>query len=704
MADWWEAAPLASAAPAQPTPAAGANWWEAAPLAQEAAQAPAPVQRAEVPQGVTRITVTPQGSDRGTVDAAARGAAQGLTANFSDEIRGLVEAGGANPDDPASVYKLISGALQYFGGDQEAKQRYDAAVARERELNQQAETQHPVASTAGQVGGALALPIGAMGQAATLPGRVAAGVGVGAAFGGASGAGAATDANSRITQGITGAGVGGALGAAGPVLLKGVELAGSGVSKALEPIVNSIRGYREPEGEAARRVVSSISRDYRNGTPGLSGGEFRAAQAEGTPVKVMDLGGETTRALARSAANTSPEGRAVLGRAIDDRYEGQTGRLTDWLRSSFNYPDAMAQQAALENVAKTINRPAYAKAYAQGRAGIWDDELSAMSEAPAVRSAVQAATRTIQNKSATSTNDPALISRWVNGGKPTLEFWDQVKRELDQGINVAKREGRREDFATLTDIKNTLISKLDAAVPDYARARSGASQFFGAQDALEAGQKFVTENFANKEARAAIAKMSPIERHLFQDGFVSRFIETLERTGDRRNVLNQIAQSPAAREKINIALGPQKAAELEAKLRVEGIMDLARGAVQGNSTTARQLIEAGLAGGTGYGIVTGDWNPKNVFTAAFVGGVARGAAAKANTKIDQRVAKSVADMLVSDNPRILQRGVSIVAKQPVFLNALRKADAAIARVSGGQSGGVPLLQGPVASRADDKQQ
>jgi hypothetical protein len=36
------------------------------------------------------------------------------------------------------------------------------------------------------------------------------------------------------------------------------------------------------------------------------------------------------------------------------------------------------------------------------------------------------------------------------------------------------------------------------------------------------------------EARRALAQMTPQERQLFQDGFVSRFIETLNQVGDRR--------------------------------------------------------------------------------------------------------------------------------------------------------------------------
>ena len=61
----------------------------------------------------------------------------------------------------------------------------------------------------------------------------------------------------------------------------------------------------------------------------------------------------------------------------------------------------------------------------------------------------------------------------------------------------------------------------------------------------------------------------------------------------------QIANSDAAREQMDIALGPQRATELQDFLHVETVMDAARSAVQANSTTAQQLVELGLAGGAG---------------------------------------------------------------------------------------------------------
>lgn len=684
---------------------ASGNWWDADPVAgsQPATDGP------NIPANITRVTVRPEGAqarlpqqgapagDRGIVDATARGAAQGLTANFGDEIRGLVEASGANPDDPASVYSLLSGALRYWSGDQDAKKRYDEAVARERGLNKAAEEQYPVASTLGQIGGAVAVPIGAMGQAATLPGRIAAGAGVGAAFGGASGAGEGNGALDRASRAIVGAGVGGALGGAAPVAIEGIV---RGARAAATPIANAVRGIRDVDSEAARRVVGAIQRD-QGIDPGaasrLTPGEFASSVQGGGPVTIMDIGGETTRALARSAANTSPEGRAVLGRAINDRYEGQASRVSDWLRSAFHYPDADAQARALADTARTANKPAYAKAYAQGRAGIWDDELSELSQAPIVQDAVRAATKQAQNKSAGA---GASVSRWVNNGKPTLEFWDLVKRQIDQEINVAKRAGRNEDVATLSEVKNAIVQKLDDAVPSYAQARAGAASFFGAQDALEAGRKFVGNNMSAAEARRALAKMTPTERQLFQDGFVSELLDTLSKVGDRRSVLNKIAASPAAREKLNIALGRQKASELEAGLRVEGIMDLARNAVQGNSTTARQLAELGLAGGT-YGISTGgnvlSPSPSALMNAAIVYGAARGKSA-----INERLARRVAEMLTSNDPRILLQGIRTVARNENLFNSLRIVDRGLARVGGEQSSSVPVLQAAGVGRADDK--
>lgn len=653
----------------------------------------------------------------GTGESIARGVMQGATGKFSDELYALSKAGGGGIDDPRmGIDHLIGGAIKYFTGDKDAKAAYEAEVAKERERNKQAATEHPIAYTASEIGGAMAVPAGVGGAAVTLPARMIAGAAAGGGFGALSGAGEGEGAAETIDKAMTGGGLGVMTGGAAPVLMRGVEAVAPYAAKAIEPVKNAMRGYSEPEAEAARRVVSSIARDYKNADPGLSGAELVAARAAGQPVKVMDMGGETTRALARSAANTNPEGRAILNRAIDDRFEEQSPRLASWLRSTFHYPDATAQQDAIDTIARTVNRPNYAKAYSEGANLKFTETLEQISQAPVVQEAIRRAMASAKNEAAKlGFTPPKTPFRFDETGRlklkvnedgstmePNLQFWDHVKRALDKtGTPEAK------DWARI------LREHLDEVVPSYATARAGAAKFFGAGDALEAGQNFVgaSQRFGIPETRKALAKMSPEERQLFQDGYVSRLVQTIEKTGDRRNVVNQIMGSPAAREEMHVAIGPVRTKELEARLRVESIMDRMRGAVQGQSTTMRQLAEAGLAGGIsgggGYAAVTGDWNPKDMavagFASALMSGGGRYVGGKIQSGIDQRVAKKVAEMLVSDDPKVLQKGLAIVAKNNSVMGALRTADDALARAGGSQLSGASVPQLPIGpGRAEDQ--
>jgi hypothetical protein len=641
--------------------------------------------------------------DRGVIDATARGAAQGLSANFSDEIRGLVEASGANPNDPASLSALISGALKYWSGDKDAKKKYDEAVQRERAANKTAEEQHPIASTVGQIGGAVVLPVGVGAQAATLPGRIAAGAATGGVLGGVAGAGEGEGGIDSLVKAGTGAMTGAALGGAAPAAIEGVI---RGARAVAQPVANTLRGVRSVDDEAARRIALAAERDMQidpQGARRLSAQEFVQNSQNGGPAALIDVGGETTKALARSAANTSPEGRAALNAVIDPRYEGQSVRVNDWLRKTFNYPDAEAQQAAIEQASRNVNRPAYQKAYQEGSHGIWDDGLEQISQAPVVQDAIRKATITGANDAAkagfTPVRNPFQMSRETgrmelrtdqNGttALPNLQFWDTVKKNLDK---VGTRDAQ--------DFSRVLREHLDAQVPSYQQARAGAAHYFGASNALEAGQNFITSKMDNAAARQALAKMTPNERQLFQDGFVSQYQKMLNEVGDRRNILNKIAESPAARERLEIAMGKQKAAEFEAIQRVEGVMDLARTAIQGNSTTARQLAELGLAGGA-YGFSGGATNPLDpgaMMNAALVYGAARG-----RNKINERLSRRVAEMLASSDPQTLLRGIQVVARNRELFNALRGADRGLARISAGQAPTMPAIASIGVGRASDQ--
>lgn len=644
----------------------------------------------------------------GYVKAALKGLESGVSLGFSPQIAGAGAQAGLMEEMPYLSDEQLADVKRSGGPEGAYTQARDAEKASQEDARQN----YPKTYVGGEVAGALALPLpGATGATvAARAGRAAlTGGAVGTVAGASEGDGLADRAAHALTGGIIGAGLGGV----GAPLVEGVAAAGG---RALAPVINTIRGKVRPDDEAARRVVNFIQRGIEsdpNAEERLTPQEFTASRMQpgGGPAVLADIGGEPTRALARSAANTSPEGRRALNKVVNQRFEDQSQRVIGWLQDAFNYPDAAGLQKAIDQVQKSTLGPRYKAVYRAGDKPLWNPELERLTSSPDVVAAMREAATKGKSRAVTEgfggfnpgvsvdQSGNVTFAKGPNGVPtyPNLQFWDYTKRALDDAANAAGRSGRKEEAATLGNLARQLRGELDNLVPSYKGARATAASFFGAENALEAGQNFVTSKLKNREAAEALAKMSPMERQLFQDGFVSKFIDTLSEAGDRRNILNQIAASPAARARLNIALGPQKATQLEAGLRVEGIMDKLRTSVQGNSTTARQLAELGLAGGTDV-----DARLPRSFSEVAIKAI--GAALNAGRRvIDQNVSRRVAEMLASNDPAVLTRGLRIVAKNPGMMNALRSADEKIAAVAGEQAKNIPALQAPSAAGADQDQ-
>jgi hypothetical protein len=132
------------------------------------------------------------------------------------------------------------------------------------------------------------------------------------------------------------------------------------------------------------------------------------------------------------------------------------------------------------------------------------------------------------------------------------------------------------------------------------------------------------------------------------------------------------------RNELELVLGRARAHELQTLLRSERIMDRPRTAVQGNSTTVRQLAELGLMGSGGvglggYGLYNQD--PTQITLGTLMTGLAAG-----GRHVDQRVMRNVADILTSQDPSRLVRDRitrQVVQQQPIgpataqALNAVR---------------------------------
>jgi len=666
------------------------------------------IERTPEGRAIVRITKKTY-PDAGVGDALTRGVAQGATAGFADEMQAMSEAGGAT-NDYNGIQHLLGGFIRYLAQDPEAHAKYNEAVDREREALKGAEENHPYVTGAGKVGGVLAtIPAGGGASGATtVAARALAAAKQGAVFGGLSGAGEGEGLADKAIKAAGGTVIGGVVGGVAAPLLEG---AGTVVKAVGRRIGNTIRAVRDPETEAARQYLTTLAMDREADPRAIS--RMTPAEFNASPDAMMvDYGGDAVKRLADVASITSPKAQTILKHEIDQRFENQSGRFSDWFRSNFHYPDAYQQGQALDQVAKSVNRPAYAKAYAEGDRPIMSPVLEQLMGSPKVVEAMKAASTSGKDRAVTegfgafnpgvSVENGLVTFRKGPSGVPTfpnLQFWDQTRRELSQAAKKAERAGANEDASVYGNLAKQMNAELDRAVPSYQTARQGAAGFFGADNALEAGQAFArSDKIGISEARDQLAKMKPVERRLFTDGFVSDFIDMINKVGDRRDVLQKIGRSPQARAKLELVMGPEKFRELEAKLRVEGIFDDVRKAVQGNSWTARRLYDAGMLGGGSLG-ADGTYNmdPKEMALGAFTA-----ALASKGKSVNMNVATKLAEMLVSKDPAVVQKGFKAISGDSRLMEALRAADTKIGRITSLAAPTKPVLQLTGAVSADDQ--
>lgn len=534
----------------------------------------------------------------------------------------------------------------------------------------------------GATWGTKALPEGAAfaEKAAALAKRIAGAGAGGATIGGIGGLGEGTGVE-RLKGAATGATVGGVLGSLSVPVVEGALGAGKTLySKIVDPLVQTARGGMNPTLAAEEAAARSLATGRRMTAEGPS--EFEYLLSKGEPVMIGDVGGEPTKALARSAANISPEARETLTEATRDRFLTQTARTTKDIQNFFpGSVDYVETIDALHRAAKKANSPAYKRAYEQGSSGIFNEELYNLMQAPAVQDAMKGVTKRAKNQEvygeprgkvvdpfAFDKEGQLVAKQGMKATEANLAYWDIVKQNLDDEVSALYRAGRGGEAGDLATLRNSLRDTLDDLVPTYKNARGTAKKFFGAENAFEAGINFnqATGSRQVSELFDAWKGFSAPEKELFARGYTSNLLQKVGKSKDNTSIINQsfMGGSPTDRAKNLMALGRDRANALEARLRVEQMMDTMRPAVSGGSTTARQIAEYGLASGAGAGVGS--------FQDAASPGAIAGILLKAGKgRVDSKVAEEVAKILTSRDPKLLQKLTEMASKDSKILQSLR---------------------------------
>lgn len=613
------------------------------------------IARFEVPEGTTPEQVMafanssgqsapkPTGRDRGALSNATATLENAFTLGLGNEMAGAARA----------VGPLLKGEFDKVGDAYRSGR--DDRIAQVQGFKDR----NPVTGVALEVAGGLANPVAQRlgptpgagllkqsGQAALQ------GAGLGAVYGFNDTAG---DIGDRAGGAGTGALVGGATGAVAPGIVEGL-------SKGLQYGADQVVRRFTQNGQntiAGRKTAESALRD------GFADPAAMAARLQelGPNAVMADLG-NNTQALAGAISRAPGQGKTALTDFVTARQEGVRDPISAQLRGG-QYdrvsgildevtPTRFRQSIdALDAQRKSAAAPLYNEAYSANKA-IDSPLLQRIEQTPAGQRAFEQARAMMRNdmqRLGVPDSELTALAKeaGVEGGSVPkggvasglkLEFWDYVKRALDDQIGAAQRGGANNEARVLTGLKGSLVKELDAldvtakAGPNslkpeggaYAQARaaySGPSQLI---DATEQGATFLQGQAFKRsdDVGKALSDMTPDQREAFRVGAVQALRDKIGGKVSRADLTKALKDIPDLEAKVRIAFGDDATFKRYIdRLTGESQLFKTYAEITGNSkTAARQAADMDLnkdRGGVAeaaVGIAANPLNPMNYLRGA----------------------------------------------------------------------------------------
>lgn len=552
----------------------------------------------------------------------------------------------------AAINALVDATFSALKGDGfDYSQAYDQNLAGLRQAQARYNEDSPVMARAADAGG-LALGV------ARLP-LLGSGWTGAAATGGAYGAagGALEDANTlyeRAMNILKGGGAGSAIGLGGYGAGKAV---GWGLDKAGKAIKNLTL---PPETRAAGEIAGMADDRFGPNSAMLMDRELARLGPDAVRADVL---GEQGRAAARRAANVNPDARETLETFAAARKGNQNVRLVADVQKAGGVPQGsrLTVEELQREAYKTV-KPQIDAAYTAARqAGaeipfdLFDNIITTPVGAPAFREALDVVTsRAARNPSA--------------GGN--LAVLDETKRLLDGKASAAFRAG---DSAmggvyaeTAEALRQTIDDILAKGGDQYAQARALRQAAYKAEEAFNVGEQLAQRNVplnAAKIAKGVEPKNAPNMAAAYAQSKAQRLLNNTNTEG----ALTEFV-TPMGREATQAAVG-KNSTVIDAGVEREKLFNQLNKAL-GNSTTARQLIEAGGAGvaGAGLGGYLSDYDPFTMGLTGILSALARRTAPKIGQQITSRTQMRVAP----ETARLLTGKGALPAAQLVGPNVLER--------------------------------
>lgn len=435
------------------------------------------------------------------------------------------------------------------------------------------------AATGLEVGGAAALGAGAM----LLKGRypaiskalaglrdfVSAHPVVGASAVGAT-AGTAAAVPTAIEQGkpsdlLIGAGAGAAAGL------------GANAIGRVAPALKTMLSTSSPE----RAVASTALADAGNAQAASARLKVLATQlragskgATPNPQTVGDVLGPQGQALAqRAIASPNPDSQAYADQ-LAQRQQQSPQRVKEAVNQALTPSPYSAEEQKLIDTMKANAKPLYDKAYA-AFPSIQSDQLSNVLNNPY---GVAASKRAVKDMKADGVSVGPMNPATGMVEAPSLQYYDYVKRALDDSAQAAKQGGNNNQARIIGGMRDRMLDDIDLktsgpnGVSPYAEARKQYQSDHAVVDALHSGLNDF-DKMTPHEVEAAISNMDFSSKDAFRSGVAESLFQQIGSTKNKVNVGYKLIGSPDMQAKLGSLFdNPKDAANFIATLQRESEM------------------------------------------------------------------------------------------------------------------------------------
>jgi hypothetical protein len=431
--------------------------------------------------------------------------APGLTFGFADEIAGGIDAALTDRDYGQSV-EMLRG--------------------REREMAEA----NPKSAIAGQIAGAVGVPIAAAPRGASML-RASAqnaltGMGLAGLYGFGTGEGGFVN---RAENALDAAPLGFAVGAASPAVASALSGVFGGGYNALRGLVDRARGTGS-EKAANRAVARVIERSGQS--PDDIAAAMRQAAAEGQPeFRLMDATGQAGQRAASTVVRRGDDSAESLAAFLRQRQSDQSTRVPAFVEDAFGAQNTAAKTAAdltaarkaTADTAYDVARGNAAPVDIRSALGVIDSRTGGMAGSGVRGDGIDAKLLGYRERLAAQPGPDGVMRE--------LSDFDRVlgvKQAVQDDIGVAVRQGRNNEARELGKLMTELDKALEGASDGYRAANDGFRRASRVIDAVDEGAAMARPGARAQDTTARFGAMAAEGQQAARVGYADRLLAQLE--------------------------------------------------------------------------------------------------------------------------------------------------------------------------------